>query len=111
MVPGGSLDFTTGTVILSKTPPDAGVPAGFVIIYAWEVGTNFLLLQGNGQTLITGKVYAPHSTLKYPGTSDFGFSGGPIVIGGLVSNGNHATLTLSDAVSATLSRKLGHLTQ
>ena len=109
--PLGELDFKNGDVVI--TAPTAaevavsGGIAGYVILYdpanvnaagvAPELG-----LQGSGGTLVTGVVYAPKSILNFNGTSVFGFSGGPIVLGGGVTNGTHSGVTLTGAESTTL---------
>jgi Putative Flp pilus-assembly TadE/G-like len=110
--PSGYLDFKNGTVAITSpsTAPLTGVPAGFAIIYDRN-NTNNLGLQGNGGTSITGMVYAPASILDFNGNSCFGFSGGPVILDGAITNGNKSCVTISNAVDTAVSRKLLHLNQ
>ncbi len=107
----GYLDFKNGNVAITAplTAPLPGVPAGFAIIYDRN-NTNNLGLQGNGNTSITGILYAPASSLDFNGNSCFGFSGGPIIVNSVVkANGNKSCVTISNAVDTTVGRKLLHL--
>jgi hypothetical protein len=111
--PSGALDFKNGTVAITAplTAPLTGVPAGYAIIYDRN-NTNNLGLQGNGATSITGIVYAPASSLDFNGNSCFGFSGGPIVVGGIVkANGNRSCVTITNAADTIVTRTLLHLNQ
>jgi Flp pilus assembly protein TadG len=111
--PSGYLDFKNGFVAITAplTAPLTGVPAGYAIIYDRN-NTNNLGLQGNGATSITGIVYAPASSLDFNGNSCFGFSGGPIVVGGIVkANGNTSCVTITNAADTIVTRTLLHLNQ
>ena len=109
--PSGYLDFKNGNVAITapSTPPLTGVPPGFAIIYDPN-NTNNLGLQGNGNTSITGIVYAPVSSLDFNGNSCFGFARGPIVVHGVaMANGNKSCVTITSAVDTAVTRTLLHL--
>jgi hypothetical protein len=108
--PSGALAMKNGYVSITAptTAPLPGVSPGYAIIYDRN-NTNTLGLQGNGGTSITGITYAPASILDFNGNSCFGFGGGPIVLNGATTNGNQSCVTVSNAVDATVSRKLLHL--
>ena len=109
----GYLDFKNGVVKIAAplTAPFPGVSPGYAIIYDRD-NTNNLGLQGNGGTSITGVVYAPASKLDFNGNSCFGFSGGPVIVSGVVmANGTKSCVTITGAVPITVSRTLLHLNQ
>ncbi|GAA4724906.1 hypothetical protein GCM10025782_23730 [Pedococcus ginsenosidimutans] len=108
MSPNGLLDLKNGLVNI--TPMTTGPTAGFSIVYD-PTNTNVLTLQGNGLTSITGKVYAPSSVLDFNGGSCFGFSGGPIVLGGATTNGTTSCVVVNNAVDATVYRGKESLTR
>lgn len=95
----GSVDFKNGDVDL--TAPTAGDTAGFVLL-ADRDASNDITLQGNGNTEMTGKVYAKSATFSFNGNSCFGFSGGPVVVNGASSVGNKSCMSLKDASEATV---------
>lgn len=97
--PTGSLDLKNGSMTL--TPALTGATSGFVLL-ADRTNTNALTLQGNGSTELTGKVYAAGAQLSFNGNSCFGFSGGPIVVAGAGSVGNHSCVTVLNAADATV---------
>ena len=104
----GYLDFKNGDVII--TASSTGVGAGYAIIYDSN-NTNDIGLQGNGNTLIAGMVYAPASRLEGNGNSCFGLSGGPFVFGGAYTNGNPGCVTVTNAHSIEVTAKGLHLNQ
>jgi hypothetical protein len=110
--PSGYLDFKNSNVdiqapVVGKATD--GAKEGFAIIYDRD-NPKPITIQGNGTTSITGIVYAPASNLDFNGTSDFGFKGGPIIAKGVdKANGNHATVTITDAVDTTVKRLPQHL--
>lgn len=80
----GWIDTKNGDLRL--TAPAAGSLAGLGIIYDRN-NTHDLFLQGNGDSSITGAIYAPASTWKYNGTSDLNVIGGPVILGSMTGNG------------------------
>lgn len=97
---GGELDAKNGEVTLSA-PPTGGL-AGVAIVYDRE-NTQYLGLQGNGGTSITGAVYAPSSKLDFNGNSCFGFSGGPVIVSGVIkANGNTSCVTIDASIDAEI---------
>jgi len=116
--PNGYLHFKNGDAQFSapvdwpvgSLPAVNSVPAGFAIIYDRD-NTNAVELQGNGTTLIQGKVYAAGSKLDFNGTTCFGFSGGPFVFGSGYTNGNTACVTITNAKSTTLVAEYLHLSR
>ncbi len=96
----GYLDFKNGYVTLSAS--STGPLAGFAIVYD-RTNVHSVSLQGNGNTSITGVVYAPSSLLDFNGNSDFGFKGGPIVAKGVdKANGNKSRVVVDDATDVAL---------
>jgi hypothetical protein len=116
--PSGVLHFKNGDAIftapltapLTGVPAGNNVPAGYAIIYDRD-NVNPVELQGNGTTLITGKVYAAASKLDFNGTTCFGFSGGPFIFGSGYTNGNTSCVIVSNSVSTTVIPALLHLNQ
>lgn len=96
----GALDFKNGNVDNFRaptSPPLAGWPSGFSIIYDRD-NTNELGLQGNGNTnQIIGTVYAPSSTIAFNGNACFTTQNGPIVAGGMSANGTKGCVQLQNA--------------
>jgi Flp pilus assembly protein TadG len=100
---GGSLDAKNGLVHLSA--PTTGATAGLAIVYDRQNIEN-LGLQGNGDTAITGAVYAPKSKLDFNGNSCFGFSHGPVIVTGVIqANGTKSCVKVSDSNDATIPPK------
>ena len=96
---GGELDVTNGDAQLSAMNTDP--MQRFVVVYD-KFDTSPLPLQGNGNTKYIGTVYAPTSQLLFPGNSTVTVENGPIIVGSLYSNGNHALLSLTSAVGADI---------
>lgn len=97
---GGHLDAKNGVVHL--TAPTTGATAGLAIVYDRE-NTSNLGLQGNGDTGITGAVYAPKSKLDFNGNSCFGFSQGPVIVTGVIqANGNKSCVKVTNAADVTI---------
>ena len=93
----GSLDLKNGDV--SLTAPAAGPTAGFVLL-ADRDATNAITLQGNGGNGgngMSGKVYALSAPLQFNGNSNFQFTGGQVVIGGVTSVGNKSGVSVTNA--------------
>jgi hypothetical protein len=98
--PSGRLDFKNGIVDLEA--PTSGTTANLAIIYDRD-NTQGLSLQGNGDTQITGTVYALNSVLEFNGNSCFGFAQGPVVAGGVYqANGNQSCVEVSDSTGAEI---------
>ena len=105
----GYLDFKNGEIRVSA--PTTGVFKDLAIVYARD-NTNPISIQGNGETGITGTVYAPASALDFNGNSCFGFGEGPIVVNGVVkANGNKACIEIDNAKETTVTRTDLHLSQ
>lgn len=103
---GGWIDGKNGTIAIS-----AGAPGSldYAIVYDRNNPQN-LGLQGNGGTSITGGVYAPKAKLDFNGNSCFGFSGGPVVVLGVImANGNHSCVTVTQANQVTASTEPGEV--
>jgi hypothetical protein len=100
--PNGYLDVKNGEIqdLFAPTGTPAGAPSGWpsgvAIIYdrdnIQEVG-----LQGNGETAITGAVYAKSSTLNFNGNSCFGFDKGPVIVKSGTGNGTKGCVNLTNA--------------
>ncbi|WP_282580312.1 pilus assembly protein TadG-related protein [Nocardioides sp. InS609-2] len=97
---GGGLDGKNGDTQLVAPVAPASL-AGFVIIYDRKniAGLN---LQGNGNSFVTGTVYAPSSTLEFPGNSFFTVTNGPVIVGDLYGNGNTGGMNLNSVIGATI---------
>lgn len=92
---GGSLDAKNGVVHLSA--PATNPNAGLAIVYDRR-NTRNLGLQGNGDTAISGAVYAPNAKLDFNGNSCFGFRQGPVIVNGVImANGNHSCVVIRDS--------------
>ncbi|SDT20620.1 Flp pilus assembly protein TadG [Nocardioides scoriae] len=96
---GGYLDAKNGEVAFSA--PTSGPLQGVALLYD-RSNTRDVGLQGNGGTNITGALYAPRSKLDFNGNSCFGFSGGPIIVDGVIkANGNKSCVEVANPVDAT----------
>jgi hypothetical protein len=94
---GGSLDAKNGALHLSA--PTSGSNSGLAIVYDRK-NTRNLGLQGNGDTSVTGAVYAPNAMLDFNGNSCFGFSGGPVIARGVImANGNQSCVIIHNATN------------
>jgi Flp pilus assembly protein TadG len=106
--PNGYLNFKNGNVTISA--PSSGTYKDYAIIYD-PSNTNPISLQGNGNTGITGIVYAPSSPLDFNGNSCFGFDTGPIVVSGVqLANGNQSCVRITNPADTTVTRTPLHLT-
>ncbi|WP_426244019.1 pilus assembly protein TadG-related protein [Nocardioides sp. LHG3406-4] len=103
----GTLDFKNGDVSLTPTKAD-GVFKGMTIVYS-RSNSNPIILQGNGNTSITGKVYAVSSVLDFNGNSCFGFEGGPVVVKSATGNGTKGCVTVTKSVDATVATTPGDI--
>ena len=95
---GGYYDGKNGDTILKAGAP--GYPH-FALIYDRQ-NPNPIYLQGNGDSSITGAVYAPKATMEFNGNSAFVFNGGPIVVGGADSVGNQSGITVVNGQTVDL---------
>ena len=100
---GGGLDGKNGdTQITAPTSsPGNDVPAGLAVVYD-RGNTAPLNLQGNGNSSITGAVYAAKARLEFPGNSYFSVTNGPIIVGSLYGNGNTGGINLVSSNGANL---------
>lgn len=100
---GGGLDGKNGDtqLIAPTTSPGFGIPAGMVIIYD-RTNTTLLNLQGNGNSSITGAVYAVSTQLQFPGNSYFTVTNGPVIVGSLYGNGNTGGVNLNSVNGANI---------
>ncbi len=97
---GGQLAAKNGEVHLSA--PISGPRAGLAIVYDRH-NNSPLQLQGNGDTSISGAVYAPISKLDFNGNSCFVFRYGPVIAQGVIkANGNKSCVTVKDSTDADL---------
>jgi hypothetical protein len=107
--PSGYLDFKNGDVAISA--PTTGALARLAIVYDRDNIKN-LSLQGNGNTSISGIVYAPASALDFNGNSCFGFSGGPVVVDSVVkANGNKSCVKITNPVDTEVVRTRQYLSR
>jgi Putative Flp pilus-assembly TadE/G-like len=101
--PNGELDFKNGStqnLTAPATPPLAGWPSGFVVIYD-RSNTRPFSIQGNGSTTLGGIVYLPNSSIDFNGNSCLVIDNGALVAKDVVkANGNHACLTMNHATNA-----------
>lgn len=100
---GGGLDGKNGNTQLTAptTPPGHGIPAGMVVLYD-RGNTQLLNLQGNGNSALTGSIYAASSELQFPGNSYFSVTNGPVIVGSLYGNGNTGGLNLHSVNGANI---------
>ena len=102
--PCGSIDIKNGDIydmVAPTTPPVAGWPTGFVIVYD-RANNEPLGLQGNGDSTpdVTGTVYAVKSTIAFNGNACFQLSQGPVIVGGITGTGNQGCVKLINTVNA-----------
>jgi len=103
----GWIDGKNGTITISA---GATGSTGYAIIYDRLNPQATLGLQGNGGTSITGGVYAPKAKLDFNGNSCFGFSGGPIVVLGVIkANGTKSCVNVANANDLTASSTPGEI--
>lgn len=100
---GGGLDGKNGDTQLTAptTSPGFGIPPGMVIVYD-RANTTLLNLQGNGNSSITGSVYAVSTQLQFPGNSYFTVTNGPVIVGSLYGNGNTGGVNLGSVNGANI---------
>lgn len=93
---GGKLDVSNGSTDLAA--PTSGPLQGLLIVYD-RTNTSALSLQGNGAANLTGTIYAPGSTLEFPGNSCSATFHSAVIVGDVSSNGTQACLSLTYASS------------
>lgn len=96
---GGSLDTKNGDTQI--VAPSSGPLKGYAIIYDREnvAGLN---IQGNGNSTVTGAIYARKALLEFPGNSCVGVTNGPIIVGQLYGNGNQGCVNLNSVIGASI---------
>lgn len=96
---GGSLDTKNGNVRI--TAPASGPLAGLVVVYDRQnvAGLN---IQGNGNSALTGTIYAPKALLEFPGTSCVDITNGPVIVDRLYGNGNTGCVNLLSSIGASI---------
>jgi hypothetical protein len=92
VTPNGWIDTKNGD--LKLTAPTTGSLAGLGIIYDRN-NSHGLFLQGNGNSSITGAIYAPASNWYYNGTSDLTVTGGPVILKSMTGNGTTGVKIIS----------------
>ena len=98
---GGSLDTKNGDTQF-VAPSNAADPLkGYAIIYDRQ-NTAGLNIQGNGNSYVTGAIYAPKALLEFPGNSCVTVTNGPIIVGELYGNGNTGCVNLQSVIGATI---------
>jgi len=96
---GGLLDTKNGNSQL--VAPTSGPNLGYAIIYDRQ-NVGGLNIQGNGDSFVTGIIYAPKALLEFPGNSSVTVTNGPIIVGSLFGNGNTGQINLVSSVGAAL---------
>lgn len=96
---GGRLDTKNGETQI--VAPSAGALKGLAIIYDRE-NVAALNIQGNGQSYVTGAIYAAKALLEFPGNSCVDVTNGPVIVGHLYGNGNTGCVNLLSAVGANI---------
>lgn len=96
---GGSLNTKNGNVQI--TAPTSGVLQGFAIVYD-RLNAADLNIQGNGNSAVTGAVYAPKAQLQFPGTSCVTITNGPVIVNDLYGNGNTGCVNLVSSIGASI---------
>lgn len=103
---GGWLDGKNGEVEISAGSPGF---TDFVIIYDRN-NPEDIGLQGNGETSLTGGVYASKAKLDFNGNSCFGFSKGPVIVDGVIkANGTKSCIEITDAIDKTAATQPGEI--
>lgn len=95
---GGIFDAKNGEVRIQRGSPLMG---GDLVVAYDRTNTSPLYLQGNGDSVLTGDVYAKSSLLDANGTSCHTVSGGAIVVNDIYLNGNNSCLNINSADAAT----------
>ena len=98
---GGSLDTKNGETQLVAPSTAADPLKGYALIYDREniAGLN---IQGNGNSYVTGAIYAPKALLEFPGNSCVTVTNGPIIVRQLYGNGNTGCVNLSSVIGASI---------
>ncbi|MFL6106223.1 MAG: pilus assembly protein TadG-related protein [Marmoricola sp.] len=91
---GGALDTKNGNIDISA--PTTGALANLAIAFD-PTNTSPISLQGNGSAAFTGTIYAPSSTIGFPGNSCATTFNAAIIVGDVYSNGNQACLSVNFA--------------
>lgn len=98
---GGSLDTKNGDTQLVAPSAATDPLKGYAIIYDRE-NTSGLNIQGNGNSYVTGAIYAPKALLEFPGNSCVTVTNGPIIVGSLYGNGNTGCVDLQSVIGASI---------
>ena len=96
---GGRLDTKNGDTQL--VAPTTGVLKGMAIIYDRQ-NNAALNIQGNGNSYVTGAIYAPKALLEFPGTTCVTVTNGPIIVNSLYGNGNTGCVNLQSVLGANI---------
>jgi hypothetical protein len=96
---GGRLDTKNGDTQI--VAPTTGVLKGMAIIYDRQ-NMAALNIQGNGNSYVTGAIYAPKALLEFPGTTCVTVTNGPIIVQSLYGNGNTGCVDLQSVLGANI---------
>ena len=96
---GGRLDTKNGDTQI--VAPTTGVLKGMAIIYDRQ-NTAALNIQGNGNSYVTGAIYAAKALLEFPGNSCVTVTNGPIIVQSLYGNGNTGCVNLQSVLGANI---------
>ena len=96
---GGRLDTKNGDTQL--VAPTTGVLKGMAIIYDRQ-NKAALNIQGNGNSYVTGAIYAAKALLEFPGNTCVTVTNGPIIVESLYGNGNTGCVNLQSVVGASI---------
>lgn len=96
---GGRLDTKNGETQI--VAPTSGALKGLAIIYDRQ-NIAALNIQGNGNSYVTGAIYAAEALLEFPGNSCVDVTNGPVIVKELYGNGNKGCVNLLSAVGASL---------
>jgi hypothetical protein len=102
---GGSIDFKNGDTQITA-PSSPSQIGGYAIVYD-RLNTSNLDLQGNGNTVITGSVYAVRAMLSMNGNSCFSVDHGVVVIDRAQANGNPGCLNVTNSPGVSVYTKPG----
>ena len=99
---GGSLDTKNGETQLIAPSAATDPLKGFAIIYDRQ-NTAGLNIQGNGNSYVTGAIYAAKALLEFPGNSCVTVTNGPIIVRELChGNGNTGCVNLQSVIGASI---------
>lgn len=96
---GGRLDTKNGD--LQIVSPSSGTLKGYAIIYDRN-NKAALNMQGNGNSYVTGAIYAPKALLEFPGNSCVTVTNGPVIVESLYGNGNQGCVNMTSVVGANI---------